>query len=553
MAYVILRKIREWINLIGKSHKKRIQFKPLRLTVIGCAGTGKSVLINTLVACIRRMFKKNDSVLVAAPTGAAAHNIGGQTIHREFKIGIGKGNKWSISKKAKEYLHEKLEHTIAVFFDERSMISQRVLGNTEMNIRHTAHGGGHENEDWGGIPVVVLFGDDFQLTPPCEDGAIDAFSNQGHTEETKNGAYHFIKLGETTLELKQIIRQNEDQREFRDVLGNTRVGYPSEDNVETILSLHLNSGSFSMQEIEEIEGKALYIFANKKQMKEHNLERLKAQHSYENPVARLKAISTSKGKLLRNIPKCFKQDNQIEPVSNICRGAKVQLAGRNFEPDWGLYNGSIGTVKEIVFNKGESPLDGTLPQYVIVEFLEYCGPAWIKNQPKWVPIPPVEIQCQSHCCSVKFVPLSLAYAKTGHTFQGQSAGPGHSIPCIIIQPGSSKMEKLCPGLLYMFLSRGTTIGSPNCRARSSIFFISDELTKDRIKNLTTTKTGEQCIKIARRTKWVNFLEKNNLPVTISVDKKQELINWANETVITQDIVEKLLEDNSWHQSNSTNF
>ena len=44
-----------------------------------------------------------------------------------------------------------------------------------------------------------------------------------------------------------------------------------------------------MQEIEEIEEKALYIFANKKQMKEHNLERLKAQHSYENSVARLKA------------------------------------------------------------------------------------------------------------------------------------------------------------------------------------------------------------------------------------------------------------------------
>ena len=99
------------------------------------------------------------------------------------------------------------------------------------------------------------------------------------------------------------------------------------------------------------------------------------------------------------------------------------------------------------------------------------------------------------------------------------------------------MEKPCRGLLYMFLSCGTTIGSPNCRARSSIFFISDELTKDRIQNLTTTKTGEQCIKISCRTKWVNFLEKNNLPVWISVDKKQELINWANETVITQDIVE----------------
>ena len=116
------------------------------------------------------------------------------------------------------------------------------------------------------------------------------------------------------------------------------------------------------------------------------------------------------------------------------------------------------------------------------------------------------------------------------------------------------MEKLCPGLLYMFLSRGTTIGSPNCQARSSIFFISDELTKDRIQNLTTTKTEEQCVKISRRIKWVDFLERNNLPVSISVDKKkQELMNWANETVITQDIVEKLIEDNSWRQSNSTNF
>jgi len=53
------------------------------------------------------------------------------------------------------------------------MVSQWVLGSAEMNIRSTAHGGGHGNEDWGGIPVVILFGDDFQLTPPCEEGAID--------------------------------------------------------------------------------------------------------------------------------------------------------------------------------------------------------------------------------------------------------------------------------------------------------------------------------------------------------------------------------------------
>jgi nicotinamide riboside kinase len=66
------------------------KFKPLRMTIMGCAGTGKSVLINTVVAYIRRMFQKNYSFIVAAPTGAAAHNVGGQTIHREFKIDMRK-------------------------------------------------------------------------------------------------------------------------------------------------------------------------------------------------------------------------------------------------------------------------------------------------------------------------------------------------------------------------------------------------------------------------------------------------------------------------------
>jgi len=411
----------------------------------------------------------------------------------------------------------------------------------------------YADSDWGGIPVVIIFGDDYQLTPPCEDGAIDALFNQGYTEESKNGAYHFIQLGGTTMELEQIIRQNNDQEELRDVLRNTRVGHPSDNNVETILALHLNSGNFTMEEIEELESKALYVFANKKQMRQHNFERLKAQHSSENPIARLRVQAVSKGREINNLPKCFKQENDIDPIVNICRGAKVQLMGKNFEPDWGLYNGSIGTVKEIVFERDENPLDGTLPQYVLVDFPEYCGPPWLKDKPKWVPIPPVELQCQSHCCNVKFIPLTLAYAKTGHTFQGQSAGPGHVIPCIIIQPGSSKMEKLCPGLLYMLLSRGSTIGTPECRLTSSIFFIGDELTKDRIQNLTTTCKGETCMKIKRRTKWVNFLKKNKAKLSISKKERLDLINWANKTTIKRETLEKLIEDTFWRKSNTTNF
>jgi predicted GTPase len=41
------------------------------MTIMGCGGTGKSELINTLVSCIRKIFKNNNTVFVTAPTGAA--------------------------------------------------------------------------------------------------------------------------------------------------------------------------------------------------------------------------------------------------------------------------------------------------------------------------------------------------------------------------------------------------------------------------------------------------------------------------------------------------
>jgi hypothetical protein len=170
-----------------------------------------------------------------------------------------------------------------------------------------------------------------------------------------------------------------------------------------------------------------------------------------------------------NIPCCFKKDNDIEPILNICQGAKVQISGKNYEPDWGLFNGAVGKVQEIVYLKDESPLDGTLSKFIIVEFPDYCGPHWIQDKQKWVPIPFVNIPCSYHSYTVYFVLLSLAYAITGHSFQGQSAGPEHAIPCIIILPGTLKMERLCPGLLYMFISHGTMIGTPEDRSSFAIF------------------------------------------------------------------------------------
>ena len=39
----------------------------------------------------------------------------------------------------------------------------------------------------------------------------------------------------------------------------------------------------------------------------------------------------------------------------MCREAKVQLVGANLYPCKGLYNGAMGVVKDIVFDKSHSP------------------------------------------------------------------------------------------------------------------------------------------------------------------------------------------------------
>ena len=52
-------------------------FTPIRFTVSGTGGSGKSVLLKTIVTVFRKMFQSNTVVHVGAPTGAAAFNAGG--------------------------------------------------------------------------------------------------------------------------------------------------------------------------------------------------------------------------------------------------------------------------------------------------------------------------------------------------------------------------------------------------------------------------------------------------------------------------------------------
>jgi hypothetical protein len=87
---------------------------------------------------------------------------------------------------------------------------------------------------------------------------------------------------------------------------------------------------------------------------------------------------------------------------------KYKQVGRNRTRLGIIYKGAVGKVIEIVFKENESTLDGTHPQYIVVDFLQYRGPAWINEKPTRVPIPPIELACHKHCCNLRYIPLSLS-------------------------------------------------------------------------------------------------------------------------------------------------
>jgi hypothetical protein len=60
--------------------------------------------------------------------------------------------------------------------DKQSMLSSIILEAAERNIRECVFNGHNSKEIWGGVPVVLLFGDNYQLFPVTNEGAMQGYS-----------------------------------------------------------------------------------------------------------------------------------------------------------------------------------------------------------------------------------------------------------------------------------------------------------------------------------------------------------------------------------------
>jgi len=374
----VMNKIKEWLECEDLSN-----FKPLRMTINGAGGSGKSVVINTLVSLLRKMFDCNSVVKVAAPTGAAAFNVYGETFHHLLKRRVSNNNYVpnSLSKEKRIALIKKFQALLCLIVDERSLLSSKDLGTAERMIAETIFDGGHlQAESWGGLPVVILVGDDYQL-PSISEGALKVLVSKSGGKVTALGRKAFLECSEFVMELHGTKRVQDKQVKDKELLDRLRVADQlTEEQVAKLMSLHIDR-------IEEIHGKAAADDIKSKAifLTHRNAERIRINHkqllkhsSVNNPVAfcRAQGYSNTMGKSIRG-----HFDNDSPTCSLLCVGAKVALENKNFCPLWGLHNGACGTVEEIIFAKNHSPNKGNLPLYVVVDFPHYCGPIWDIDNP----------------------------------------------------------------------------------------------------------------------------------------------------------------------------
>jgi hypothetical protein len=385
--------------------------------VLGTAGTGKSFLIQAL----RNLL--GDKCVVVAPTGVAASNIDGNTIHNMFAIPVQDFK--DLAADSLLELQEKWSLVQYIILDEVSMVGQTLLGKIDSRLRQIFPA--KSDVIFGGCSML-MFGDFGQL-PPVMDNSL--FS----TKKPKNalalqGRLAYLQFNRAVF-LNTVVRQDGDLP-FRDLLLRIRDGTIQQDDWKSLctrddIGFLCEDASFN---------EALYLFPTRMAVMQHNIMKLRhcgsiaaifnADHPNPNKHS-LRAGSEDAGGLERQLA--------------LCVNAKVMLT-QNILVDHGLVNGSIGYVKSIVYAPHTAPPQ--LPQVVLVKFPSYTGPVLTGDV---VPITPRTFHWKHknkiHCTRTQ-IPLTLCWATTVHKSQGLT------LDSAVISLGN---KEICAGLSYVALSR----------------------------------------------------------------------------------------------------
>lgn len=388
-----------------------IEHTRTNLFVTGRAGTGKS----TLLQYFRHRTQKKIAVL--APTGVAAINIKGQTIHSFFMfrpdITPDTVDEIYVIKKKRE-LYSKLETLI---IDEISMVRADLLDCIDMFLR--LHGP-KPSLPFGGVQVV-FFGDLYQLPPVVRNDEGGIFKTVYKTPYFF-GARVFENFDFKILELKEIYRQKDEK--FIRILNAIRHNALSADDLKTLNARFCKPAAGDSDEF------SVSLTTTNDLAEKININRLS-----QLPGEIFRYTGTVSGEFeKKNLP--------TQQMLELKIGAQVMMLTNDPEKRW--VNGTIGKVVEIHCDPDGKDIimvrfsDGTkidVPSYTWEIFQFYYDE---------------QIESLSSRVIGYFsqFPLKLAWAVTIHKSQGKT------FEKVVLDLGRGTFAH---GQLYVALSRCTTL------------------------------------------------------------------------------------------------
>lgn len=378
--------------------------------VHGPAGTGKS----TLLKALRNQLAQGGvfEPIVLSPTGVAAVNIGGRTLHSFFGAKVDKGRKrfepnlfdtdWNIHR-----IHAQGRRPY-IIIDEASMLSSETLQTISDSLAKLAHNSILQNRPFGGIRVCLFA--DFGQLGPVETG--DTFSGwiwnapvfpqflfhnlRTPCRQQDKDFFRFLSIvrnGAHSYEERYFVKTTLQQRDFR---SQGRIDYLAEDNRLTCL----------MARQDQVDAINNFHAAGHR----HELVTIMANDNMTSSCSlRRDDLEDSTGFLAELV---------------LWRGARVMVTS-NISVTRGLVNGAIGRVREIYLDAREIMVElesrPGIMERVTPETRESARSGYARNQ----------------------FPLRLAYALTIHKAQGLT------LPRVVFDLAGI----FCSGQAYVAMSR----------------------------------------------------------------------------------------------------
>lgn len=389
--------------------------------ITGKAGTGKTTLLKEIVKSLKSNGK---NVVVLAPTGVAAKNAGGQTIHSFLRLPI---SPYLPNVKLKDLYSLEPEgitvvkHIDAIIIDEISMVRCDLLDMVDDVLRHY-----RKSTDYFGGVRIIAFGDLYQLMPVVTSKdwpLLKEWYRSPYFFSSKVYEGHPFRM----ITLKKVFRQTDS--DFLELLSEVRNGKLSDKNLALLRKKYIESNR-------NIHPKDVIRLTT------HN--RLAKKYN-EDIFNRLSGSTYEYTAYISG----YIHDLEYPTTYNLYlkQGARVMFIKNDPSPERAYINGTLGTVIKCSDDSVTVRLDNSGKILIVTPQTWYYDEYYYNRTTHTLEL--------RHRGTFRQIPLKLAWAITIHKSQGLTFDK------VIIDAGKA----FTYGQVYVALSRcrkfeGITLATP---------------------------------------------------------------------------------------------